>query len=89
MSVLERSGHGCETECFLPELRRLGPAYKEDRGMLVLSRKVNERIKIGDQIWVRVVEIRGNGLVRLGIEAPREMAVHREEVVERAEAKAE
>jgi carbon storage regulator len=47
--------------------------------MLVLSRKVGERILIGDQITVTVVRITGGG-VRLGIEAPSEMAVIREEL---------
>jgi carbon storage regulator len=47
--------------------------------MLVLSRKVGERIWIGDQIAVTVVRITGGG-VRLGIEAPEEFAVVREEL---------
>ena len=55
--------------------------------MLVLSRKVGERILIGDKISVTVVKI-GHGGVRIGIEAPAEMAVVREELaneLERAE----
>jgi carbon storage regulator len=47
--------------------------------MLVLSRKVGERILIGDQVTVTVVRITGGG-VRLGIEAPPELAVIREEL---------
>lgn len=47
--------------------------------MLVLSRKVGERILIGDQVTVTVVRIAGGG-VRLGIEAPADMAVIREEL---------
>mgnify|MGYP000896337763 CR=1 FL=1 len=47
--------------------------------MLVLSRKKNERIRIGDDIYITVVEIRGDKC-RLGIDAPKEVAVHREEV---------
>lgn len=47
--------------------------------MLVLSRKVGERILIGDQISVTVVRIAGGG-VRLGIEAPHELPVVREEL---------
>jgi carbon storage regulator len=47
--------------------------------MLVLSRKVGERILIGDHVTVTVVRITGGG-VRLGIEAPPEMAVIREEL---------
>lgn len=49
--------------------------------MLVLSRKKNESIKLGDDITLVVVEIRGDK-VRLGIEAPKEVPVHRREVYE-------
>lgn len=49
--------------------------------MLVLSRKKNESITIGDRIVVTVVEIRGDK-VRLGIQAPTEIPVHRQEVYE-------
>ena len=47
--------------------------------MLVLSRKKNESIVINDEITIVVVEIRGDK-VRLGIEAPKEVPVHRREV---------
>jgi carbon storage regulator len=47
--------------------------------MLVLSRKKNETIAIGDDIKIVVVEVRGNK-VRLGIEAPPDLPVHRQEV---------
>lgn len=47
--------------------------------MLVLSRKKNEAIVINDNIKIVVVEIRGDK-VRLGVEAPREVPVHRPEV---------
>lgn len=47
--------------------------------MLVLSRKRDEKIMIGDDIVLTVVDIRGDK-VRLGIEAPKEVAVHRAEV---------
>ena len=47
--------------------------------MLVLSRKKDEKIIIGDNITLMVIEIRGDK-VRLGIDAPKEVAVHREEV---------
>jgi carbon storage regulator len=49
--------------------------------MLVLSRKKNESIIINDHITVTVVEIRGDK-VRLGIDAPKEVSVHRREVYE-------
>jgi carbon storage regulator len=51
--------------------------------MLVLSRKVGERVLIGDQIAVTVVRIQGGG-VRLGIEAPPNLIVVREELKDRA-----
>jgi carbon storage regulator len=47
--------------------------------MLVLSRKKNESIMIGDGVRITVVDIRGDK-VRLGIDAPKEVAVHRAEV---------
>jgi carbon storage regulator len=47
--------------------------------MLVLSRKKNEKIMIGDHITITIVEVRGDR-VRLGIEAPKGLAVHRQEV---------
>ena len=49
--------------------------------MLVLSRKKNESIIINDHIVVTVVEIRGDK-VRLGIDAPKDVTVHRREVYE-------
>ncbi len=47
--------------------------------MLVLSRKKNESIVINDDVTIVVVEIRGDK-VRLGVEAPKEVPVHRKEV---------
>ena len=52
--------------------------------MLVLSRKVGERILIGDKITITVVKI-GHGGVRVGVEAPPELAVVREELAEELE----
>jgi carbon storage regulator len=49
--------------------------------MLVLSRKKNESIVINNDIVITVVEIRGDK-VRLGIEAPKDVPVHRQEVYE-------
>ncbi len=48
-------------------------------GVLVLTRRSGESVMIGDNVVVTVVEVRGD-VVRLGIEAPREVRVHREEV---------
>lgn len=47
--------------------------------MLILTRKVGESVAIGDDIQVSVVEIKGNQ-VKLGIKAPRDVTVHREEI---------
>lgn len=47
--------------------------------MLVLSRKVDEKIVINEEITLMVIEIR-NDRVRLGIDAPRNMSIHRQEV---------
>jgi carbon storage regulator len=53
--------------------------------MLVLTRKVGERIQLGDQITVTLVKINGN-IVRLGIDAPPEVPVMRQELANRAAA---
>lgn len=50
--------------------------------MLVLNRKPNESIKIGDDIEIVVVSVRGD-TVRLGVTAPRDISVHRNEVWDR------
>ena len=47
--------------------------------MLVLSRFCNEKIRIGDDIIIQIVDVRGNK-VRVAIEAPKNIEVHREEV---------
>lgn len=49
--------------------------------MLVLTRKSGESIVIGEEVVITVLEIRG-GQVRLGVEAPREVTIHRSEVHE-------
>lgn len=49
--------------------------------MLVLTRQVSEIIRIGDDISIMIVEIRGDK-VRVGITAPREVPVHRQEIWE-------
>ena len=50
--------------------------------MLILTRKIGESINIGDNIKVTVVNLEG-GQVRLGIEAPKDVIVHREEIYQR------
>lgn len=47
--------------------------------MLVLTRRLNQSIKIGDDIEITVIEVRGDQ-VRLGVSAPRDVTVHRKEV---------
>ena len=47
--------------------------------MLVLTRKLGEVIRVGDTVTVRVLEVKGNQ-VRLGVEAPPEVRIYREEV---------
>ena len=56
--------------------------------VLILTRKVGESLMIGDEVAVTVLGIKGNQ-VRIGVNAPREVAVHREEVLERSREKAE
>ena len=53
--------------------------------MLILTRKSKEAIHIGETITVRVMEVKGKQ-VRLGIDAPREFGIHREEVFLRIQA---
>jgi carbon storage regulator len=53
--------------------------------MLVLTRKVGEVIRIGDTITVRVLQARGSQ-VRLGVEAPSDVRIFRDEIYEREEA---
>ncbi len=50
--------------------------------MLILTRRLNETVMIGDDVTVTVLGVKG-GQVRLGINAPKDVAVHREEVYER------
>jgi carbon storage regulator len=53
--------------------------------MLILSRRVNEKIVIGDEILVSIIEVRGDQ-VKIGIEAPRSVKVFRMEVFEAIQA---
>src|SRR6185295_10408845 len=55
----------------------------EDEGtMLLLTRKLGENIRIGDDVKITIVEVKGNH-VKLGIDAPPSVKVHREEIYER------
>ena len=55
--------------------------------MLVLTRKLGENIRIGDSVKITVLEVR-SGQVKLGIEAPPEVKVHREEIYARIQEEA-
>jgi len=50
--------------------------------MLILTRKVNETLMVGDDVSVTVLGIKG-GQIRIGINAPRDVGVHRQEVYEK------
>jgi carbon storage regulator len=68
-------------------IRRAGRTEKaiddeEGTGMLILTRKVNETVMIGNDVTITVLGVNGSQ-VRIGVSAPKNVAVHREEIYDR------
>jgi carbon storage regulator len=58
------------------------PIFSQEEAMLILTRRVGETLMIGDEVTVSVLSVKG-GQVKVGINAPRNVAVHREEIYKR------
>ena len=62
--------------------RQWVPILAQEEDMLILTRRTGETLMIGDEITVRVLSVRGSQ-VKVGVNAPRNVAVHREEIYKR------
>jgi carbon storage regulator len=79
-AFLSGSGYGCNTLPFSLRFRRqLG-----DLHVLILTRRVGEALMGGSEVTVTVMGVKGNQ-VRIGIDAPKDVAVHREEIYDRVQ----
>jgi carbon storage regulator len=66
-------------------VRKIRSGISRGRFLLILTRKIGESLMIGAEVTVTVMAVKGNQ-VRLGIGAPKDVAVHREEIYERVQA---